>query len=77
MKMAVLSIELAIEIKKDALEVGFIEDLFVFSGTEKESGAANVVDETGNALGVVVKGGDKGVGKKLWRSIGRTEGSDL
>ena len=64
-KMAVQSIELAIEIKKNALEVGFIENLFVFSSAEKERGAANVVDETGNALGMVVKGGDKGVRKKL------------
>ena len=74
--LAVLSIELTIEIKKDTLEVGFVEGLFVFSSAEKESSAANVVNETRNALGVVVKGGNKGVGKKLWCPIGRTEGSD-
>ena len=64
---------MTIEIKKDTLEVGFIENLLVFSGAEKESGAANVVDEPGNALGVVVKGSDKGVGKKL----AVVEGGDL
>ncbi len=59
------SIKLSIEIKKDALEVGFVENLLVFGSAKKESGAANIVDKTGNALGVVVKGGDKGVGEKL------------
>ena len=62
---------MTIEVKEDALEVGFIKNLFVFSSAEEESGAANIVDETRNALGMVVKGGDKGVGEKLLRSIGR------
>jgi hypothetical protein len=57
--------KLSIEIKEDTFEVGFVEDLFVFSCAEEESGAANIVDETGNALGVVVKESDKGVGEKL------------
>ena len=56
---------MTIEIKKDTLEVGFIENLLVFSRAEKESGAANIVNETRNALSMVVKGGDKGVGEKL------------
>ncbi len=64
---------MTIEVKKDTLEVGFIENLLVFSGAEKESGAANIVDETGNTFGVVVKGGDKGVGEKL----AVVEGGDL
>ena len=64
---------MTIEVKKDTLEVGFIENLLVFSSAEKESGAANIVDETRNALGVVVQGGDKGVGEKLLV----TEGGEL
>ena len=54
-----------IEVKDDTLEVGFVENLLVLSRAEKESGPANIVDEARNALGVIVKGGDKGVGKKL------------
>jgi hypothetical protein len=56
---------LVLEVKQDALEVGFIEDLFVFGGAEEESGAADVVDEAGNTFGLVVQGGDEGIGEKL------------
>ncbi len=65
-----------IEVKENALEVGFVKDLLVFSSAEKKSGAANIVNETRNALGVVVKGSNKGVGEKLPRPIGRAKGSD-
>ena len=39
--------------------------MLVFGGTEEESGATNVVDEAGNAFGLVVQGGDEGIGEKL------------
>ena len=64
---------MSIEIEENALEVGFIENLFVFGGTEEESGATNVVDEPGNALGMVMQGGDKGVGEKLLVVVGNAE----
>ncbi len=54
-----------LEVKQDAFEVGFIEDLFVFGSAEEESGAADVVDKAGNAFGLVVQGGDEGIGEKL------------
>lgn len=54
-----------LEVKQDAFEIGFIEDLFVFGSAEEKSGAADVVDETGNAFGLVVQGGDEGIGEKL------------
>lgn len=56
---------LLLEVKQDAFEVGFVEDLFVFGSTEEESSAADVVDEAGNAFGLVVQGGDEGIGEKL------------
>ncbi len=56
---------MTIEIKEDPLEVDFIKDLLVFSSTEEESGAANVVDQPRHTLDVVMQGGDKSIREKL------------
>jgi hypothetical protein len=56
---------LLLEVKQDAFEVGFVEDLLVFGGAEEEGGAANVVDQAGNTFGLVVQGGDESIGEKL------------
>jgi hypothetical protein len=39
--------------------------LLVFSGAEEESGAAEVIDEPGDALGVVIESGEEGIGEEL------------
>ncbi len=39
--------------------------MLVLGSAEEEGGAADVVDETGNAFGLVVQGGDEGIGEKL------------
>ncbi len=53
------SIKLTIEVKENALEVGFVEDLLVFSSAEEESSATNIVNEPRNTLGVVMEVGYK------------------
>jgi hypothetical protein len=45
---------LAIEVKEDALKVGFVEDLLVFGSAEEESVAANGIDEARDAFSVMV-----------------------
>jgi hypothetical protein len=56
---------LLLQVKQDALEVSFVEDLLVFGGAEEESGTADVVDEPGNTFGLVVQGGDESIREKL------------
>ncbi len=67
------SIKLTIEVKEDTLEVGFVEDLLVFSGPEEESSPANIVNETRNALGVKMEVGHKRVCEKLVVVVGQAE----
>ena len=57
--------ELDIEIADDALEIGFIEDLFALGDTEEKSAAAEIVDPASDALGVIVDATDKAVAKDL------------
>ncbi len=64
---------MTIEVKEDALEVGFVEDLLVFTGAEKESSPANIVNETRHTLGVVMKVGHKRVCEKLVVVAGQAE----
>jgi hypothetical protein len=64
---------LAFEVADDALEVGLVEDGFLFGSTEKEGGAAEVVDLAGDALGVVVDEGKKAVGENRVLTTGDTE----
>ncbi len=65
--------ELAIEITDDALEVGFIEDLFALGGAEEESAAAEIVDPASNTFGVVVDTTDKAITEYLGLGTGDTE----
>jgi len=59
------SIKLTVLIVDDAFEVGFIEDLFVFSGAEQEGTATDVVDLAGDAFGVVIDTGEEAIAKDL------------
>lgn len=61
------------EIEDDALEISLIEDLFVFGSAKQESGAAEIVDLAGDALGVVEESGDETVGEERLLSAGETE----
>lgn len=65
--------ELDIEITEDALEVGYVEDLFAFGDTEEESAAAEIVDAAGDAFGVIVDAADKAVAKDLSLGPGDAE----
>ena len=56
--------EAAFEVKDDALEVGLVEDGLLLGSTEEESRAAEVVDLASDALGVIVDGGEEGVGEE-------------
>jgi hypothetical protein len=67
------SSKLTIKIEEDTLEVGFVEDLFVFSDAEEKSGAANIVDETGDTFGVVMEVGHKGIREELLGEAGQTK----
>jgi hypothetical protein len=64
---------LLIEVKEDAFKVGFIENLFVFGKTEEEGGAADVVDEPGDAFGLFVKSGEESIGEELVLAGGEAE----
>ena len=65
--------ELDIEIADDALEIGFIEDLFALSDTEEESAAAEIVDPASDAFGVIVDAADKAIAKDLSLGTGDPE----
>jgi hypothetical protein len=65
--------EEAFEVEDDALEVGLIEDGFLLGSTEEESGAAEVVDLASDALGVIVDGGEEGVGEERFVATGDAE----
>jgi hypothetical protein len=55
---------LAFEIENDALQIGLIQDLFPLGGPEEERAAAEVVDPTGHALGVLVDAADEAVAEQ-------------
>jgi len=57
----------------DPFKVGFIEDLFAFGHAEQEGVAAEVVDLAGDALGVVIDGGDETVAEELVGGAGDAE----
>lgn len=57
----------------DPFEVGFIKDLFVFGGAEEEGAATEIVDLAGDALGVVVDGGEETVAEELVLGAGDAE----
>jgi len=65
---------LAIEVKGDSFEVGFVEGLLVLGGAEEEGTAVEVVGFAGYALGVVVDGGDEAVAEELARIADDAEG---
>ena len=52
---------LAIDVTNDALEVGFIEDLFALSSAKKESVAAEIVDSASDSFGVLEDTADKAI----------------
>ena len=56
-----MSAELSFEVKDDAFEVGFVEDLLAFGGTEEESATAEIVDLASDALGMIVNAGQETV----------------
>jgi len=56
-----MSAELSFEVKDDAFEVGFVEDLLTFGGTEEESATAEIVDLASDALGMIVNAGQETV----------------
>ena len=64
---------LDIKITDDALEVGLVEDGFFLGSTEKEGGAAEIVDPAGDALGVVVDEGEKAIGENRVVATGDVE----
>ena len=66
-----ISTELAIEVMDDAFEVGFIQDLLVFGDAQQQGIATEVVNLAGDALGVLVDGGDETVAEE-----GVTEAND-
>ena len=49
------------QVADDALEVGLVEDGFFLGGAEKERGATEIVDLAGDALGVIVDGGEESI----------------
>ena len=49
----------------DPFEVSFIEDLFAFSSAQQQSTAAEIVDLTRDAFGVVIDAGDETIAKDL------------
>lgn len=53
--------EHSFEIEEDALEIGRIDDLLELCSAQEEGATTDIVDLTGNALGMVVDGGDKTV----------------
>jgi hypothetical protein len=63
----------AFEVKDDALEVGLVEDGFLLGSAKEESGAAEVVDLASDALGVIVDGGEEGVGEERFVATGDAE----
>ena len=65
--------EAAFEVEDDALEVGLVEDGFLLGSAEEESGAAEVVDLASDALGVIVDGGEEGVGEEGVLATGDAE----
>ncbi len=62
-----------LEVKENAFEVSFVEELLVFSSAEEERGAADIVDQAGDALSVMVKGGDERIGEELVWKTGEME----
>jgi hypothetical protein len=65
--------EAAFEVKNDALEVGLVEDGLLLGSAEEESRAAKVVDLASDALGVIVDGGEEGVGEEGVLATGDAE----
>ena len=57
------STELTFEVKDDASEVRFIEDLLAFCGAKKKSTTAEVVDLASDALGVIVNASQETITK--------------
>ena len=64
---------MAVKVKQNTLEVGFIEDSFVFSGPQKQGSATDVVDLASDAFSVVKEGGDKTVTEELTFKSGDAE----
>jgi hypothetical protein len=52
------------QIQDDALQIALIEDLFPLGGPEEERTAAEVVDPTSHALGVLVDAADEAVAEQ-------------
>jgi hypothetical protein len=65
--------ETTFEVKDDALEVGLVEDRLLLGSAEEESRAAKVVDLASDALGVIVDGGEEGVGEEGVLATGDAE----
>ena len=59
------SSNLTVLIVDDPFEVGFIEDLFVFSCAQQESTATDIVDPAGDTLGVVIDTGEEAIAEDL------------
>ena len=59
------SAELTFQVKDDASEIRFIEDVLAFCSTKVKGATAKVVDLASDAFGVVVNASQEGVAKDL------------
>jgi hypothetical protein len=59
------SADLTFEIKNDAFEIGFVQDLLAFGRAEEQSTATEVIDLASNALGVVIDARQERIAKDL------------
>jgi hypothetical protein len=62
-----------VKVKENTFEVGFIEDILVFSSAEKEGGATDIVDVTSDTFGVVKEVGDEAIAEELMLIAGDAE----
>ena len=67
------SADLTFEIKDDAFEIRFIEDLLTLGGAEEESATTKVVDLASHTLGVVVNASQETITKDLALASGDAE----
>ena len=67
------SADLTFEIKDDAFEIGFVEDLLAFGRAKEKGATTEVIDLAGDALGMVVDASQEPITKDLALTISNAE----